>query len=418
IIGVLVGLQFPAVQAAREAARRMSCSNNFKQIGLAIHNYHSAYDQMPIQGTGTQSATDHWFWGDKDDGNLHRLSFLVGATPFIEQQALWEQISNPLIGRTDGTTADPGGTTPWPAFGPTPEEIQYIPWSTELPAFRCPSDPGTGLPALGRTNYAACMGDSIAARARAASRAASEAVSRKGGSKRVMLPSKLGDCVSGGKGRSELFIVEGDSAGGSAKQGRDRNYQAILPLRGKVLNTESATLKKILDNKEIQDMIATLGCGIGPNVNLADLRYDRIILLADADSDGHHITTLLLTFFYRHMPALIAEGKLFIAVPPLYRVDIGKETYWAADEQARDEIVTEHGGRSEPKITRFKGLGEMDPKVLWKTTLDPSKRRLLKVEIDDHIETDRAISDLMGRDASARFRFIMERAEDASEIDV
>ncbi|TWT74955.1 DNA gyrase/topoisomerase IV subunit B [Allorhodopirellula solitaria] len=257
-----------------------------------------------------------------------------------------------------------------------------------------------------------------AARARAASRAASEAVSRKGGSKRVMLPSKLGDCVSGGKGQSELFIVEGDSAGGSAKQGRDRNYQAILPLRGKVLNTESATLKKILDNKEIQDLIATLGCGIGAHVNLADLRYNRVILLADADSDGHHITTLLLTFFYRHMPALIADGRLYIAVPPLYRVDIGKETYWAADEPARDEIVSEHGGRSEPKITRFKGLGEMDPKVLWNTTLDPSKRRLLKVDIDDHLETDRAISDLMGRDASARFRFIMERAEDASEIDV
>jgi DNA gyrase subunit B/topoisomerase-4 subunit B len=257
-----------------------------------------------------------------------------------------------------------------------------------------------------------------AARARAASRAASEAVSRKGGSKRVMLPSKLGDCVSGGKGKSELFIVEGDSAGGSAKQGRDRNFQAILPLRGKVLNTESATMKKILDNKEIQDMIATLGCGIGAHVDIAALRYDRIILLADADSDGHHITTLLLTFFYRHMPALIADGRLFIAVPPLYRVDIGKETYWAADEEAREKIVAEHGGRSEPKITRFKGLGEMDPKVLWNTTLDPTNRRLLKVEIDDHLETDKAISDLMGRDASARFRFIMERAEDASEIDV
>ena len=258
-----------------------------------------------------------------------------------------------------------------------------------------------------------------AARARAASRAASAAVSRKTSGKRSMLPGKLSDCLNSGRGDSELFIVEGDSAGGSAKQGRNRNTQAILPLRGKVLNTESATLKKMMDNKEIQDLVTAIGCGFGPKFDIRGLRYEKIILLADADSDGHHITTLLLTFFYRHMPQLITNEKLYIAVPPLFRIDIGKTTYWAADEDDRIRILAEHGdGRANPEITRFKGLGEMMPKVLWETTLNPDTRRLLKVEVDDQLETDRVISDLMGRDASARFNFIMERAEYASEIDV
>lgn len=258
-----------------------------------------------------------------------------------------------------------------------------------------------------------------ASRARAASRAASESVSRKSATSRgTMLPGKLSDCLGSGRDRSELFIVEGDSAGGTAKQGRDRNYQAILPLRGKVLNTESASLKKVMENKELQDMVTALGCGIGNHFDVSKLRYERIILLADADSDGHHITTLLMTFFFRHMPGLISGGKLFLAVPPLYRIDIGKETFWAIDDVDRERILSKADGRSKPEITRFKGLGEMMPKTLWDTTLNPATRRLVRVEVDDQLETDRIVADLMGRDASARFHFIMERAEDAEEIDV
>ena len=187
-----------------------------------------------------------------------------------------------------------------------------------------------------------------------------------------------------------------------------------------MLNAESASLAKVLENKELTDLVTALGCGLGKNFELSKLRYGKIIILADADSDGNHIATLLLTFIYRHLPQLMSSGRVFLAQPPLYRIDIGKDTYWALDDAQRDAVLKQHtkNGNGRAEITRFKGLGEMMPKVLWETTLNPKTRRLLRVEVTDQLVTDRVINELMGKDASARFRFIMERAEEAEELDV
>ena len=260
-----------------------------------------------------------------------------------------------------------------------------------------------------------------AAKARQASRAAAKSVRRKTSvSHRLNLPGKLADCSSTDPAESELFIVEGDSAGGSAKQGRDRHFQAILPLRGKVLNAEQATLSKVQANKELSNMVQALGCGLGDGLDLSQLRYHKVILLMDADSDGHHISTLLLTFIYRYLKPLIEAGFVYLAQPPLYRIDAGKETFWALDDRDRGRILKKLKKNVKPEIQRFKGLGEMMPQTLKATTLDPAKRRLLQVTIPEaeRMTTERTISDLMGKDASARFDFIMGHATEVEELDV
>ncbi|MCL4272878.1 MAG: DNA topoisomerase (ATP-hydrolyzing) subunit B [Anaerolineales bacterium] len=254
------------------------------------------------------------------------------------------------------------------------------------------------------------------ARARDAARKARDLVIRKSALESLTLPGKLADCSERDSSKTELYIVEGDSAGGSAKQGRDRHFQAILPLRGKILNTERARLDKILGNNEVKALISALGTGIGDNFDIEGLRYGRVIIMTDADVDGSHIRTLLLTFFFRYMPKLIEDGHLYIAQPPLYRIAHKNNVRYVYSDKEKDKVMKEIGEKA--NLQRYKGLGEMNPDQLWDTTMNPSNRTLLLVTIDDAAEADRTFDMLMGDAVDPRKKFIQTHAKSVRNLDI
>jgi DNA gyrase subunit B len=257
----------------------------------------------------------------------------------------------------------------------------------------------------------------LAQKARKAAKAAKETVLRKGILEGLTLPGKLADCTTKNPEEAELFIVEGESAGGSSRQARDRHFQAILPLRGKILNVERARLDKILASKEIRSLIIALGTAIAEDFDIEKIRYHRIIIACDADVDGNHIKTLLLTLFYRYFRPVIEKGYLYIAKPPLYKIQAGKEVRYAYSEEEKEKILKELK-KSSVSIQRYKGLGEMNPEELWETTMNPEKRVLIKVKIEDAKEADKTFDILMGKDVLPRKRFIHNFAKKVKNLDI
>ena len=270
-------------------------------------------------------------------------------------------------------------------------------------------------PSAGRTIIQKCL---TSARARDAAKKARDLVIRKSALESMTLPGKLADCSERDSRKSEMFIVEGESAGGSAKQGRDRHFQAILPLRGKILNTERARLDKILGNREVRSLVSALGTGIGDSFDLKGLRYGKVIIMTDADVDGSHIRTLLLTFFFRYMQPLIDEGHLYIAQPPLYRISYRNQISYAYSDDEMERIVAKMGGKAKATLSRYKGLGEMNPEQLWETTMNPEKRTMLQVDIEDVVEADQTFDMLMGALVPPRRRFIQTHAKEVRNLDV
>jgi DNA gyrase subunit B len=270
-------------------------------------------------------------------------------------------------------------------------------------------------PQAAKAIIAKCLTSS---RARDAARKARDLVIRKSALESLTLPGKLADCSERDSAKTELYIVEGDSAGGSAKQGRDRHFQAILPLRGKILNTERARLDKILGNNEVKALISALGTGIGEGFDIEGLRYGRIIIMTDADVDGSHIRTLLLTFFFRYMPSLIDGGHLFIAQPPLYRIAYKNSVKYSYSDKEKDRMLKEMTAADKASIQRYKGLGEMNPEQLWETTMNPENRTILLVTVDDAAEADRTFDMLMGDAVDPRRRFIQTHAKAVRNLDI
>jgi DNA gyrase subunit B len=258
----------------------------------------------------------------------------------------------------------------------------------------------------------------MAARARVAAKKARKLTRRKSALEISNLPGKLADCSSKDPSISELYVVEGDSAGGSAKQGRDRHFQAILPLRGKIINVEKARLDKILSNNEVRAIITALGTGIGEDFDITKARYHKIIIMTDADVDGAHIRTLLLTFFYRYMREFIERGYVYIAQPPLYKIEQGKQVRYAYNDRQLEKILAELPESPKPTIQRYKGLGEMNPEQLWETTMNPETRTLLQVSLQDAIEADETFEILMGDKVEPRRQFIEENARYVRNLDI
>jgi DNA gyrase subunit B len=258
----------------------------------------------------------------------------------------------------------------------------------------------------------------LAARARLAARAARDTVIRKGLLEGMTLPGKLADCSSRDAQSTELFIVEGDSAGGSAKQGRNREIQAILPLRGKILNVEQARLDKVLANNEIKALIIALGVGVGETFDISRLRYGKVVIMTDADVDGAHIRTLLLTMFFRYLKPVIEGGHLYIAQPPLFKIAQGKKINYVYNEEEKEEIVKTMDSTQKISIQRYKGLGEMNPEQLWETTMDPERRSMYRVTIDDGERADKVFETLMGEEVLPRKKFIQAHAKKVRNLDI